>query len=265
MNRPRFRPKVGVALIALGALIYALWNGISRYRIESRINGALSLVDASGNVSSVGTNELLAIGDQAVPVILQWSAGKNPAWYSISEKLFRSLGAGTNPFPNMWQRKENARKVTQILRARASGAVPILRQRLADPEPRVRRFSIHILGAIGPGIGAEAFLIMTNCLQDPDKDVRNDVIWALQFHDVHAYPPEVVLPVFLAGLKDTYKIARENAEIGLVRLSKKDSQTQNAVTDALVKYRLPATSQVWDALARPPASNTNRSPIVDSE
>jgi hypothetical protein len=94
-----------------------------------------------------------------------------------------------------------------------------------------------MLGAIGPAIGKEAFKRMTNCLIDPDQEVRNDVIWSLQFHRAEKYyPPEMLIPVYLAGLHDSYKVARENASIGLKRLGTNALPFKQAIEDAHKKY-----------------------------
>lgn len=200
-------------VLALVVVAYALWTGFRHYQLGCLINDALLLGSPDGTLTSAGTNRIIAIGESAVPIILQWSSGKEPAWYSIYERVFRKLGRKA-PIANRWERKEKARNVAHILQSKAKAAVPTLQVRLNDPDPDVRRFSVHILGAIGPSIGVEAFQQMTNCLQDAENNVRNDVIWALQFHNIHAYPVETLIPVFLAGLQDSFRLTRENAEIG---------------------------------------------------
>jgi HEAT repeat protein len=123
------------------------------------------------------------------------------------------------PFaPINWTNEARARVAFSILRDRAVTAVPELQGRVSHTNRDVRRFSVQMLGAIGPAIGEEAFKRMTNCLSDPDQEVRNDVIWALQFHRPEEYPAEKLIPIYLAGLRDSYHTARENAFIGLKRL-----------------------------------------------
>jgi hypothetical protein len=66
--------------------------------------------------------------------------------------------------------------------------------------------------------GTNVFHALTNCLSDPDQDVRNDLIWTLQFHCPENYPPEKLLPIYVAGLSDSYPVVRQNAMIGLNKL-----------------------------------------------
>src|SRR5437868_6632355 len=91
-----------------------------------------------------------------------------------------------------------------------------------------------MLGAIGPAIGKEAFKKMTNCLSDPDREVRNDVIWTLQFHRPEEYPPRMLIPVYLAGLRDSYQTAKENAFIGLKKLGTNALPFEKAIEDSRV-------------------------------
>jgi len=90
-----------------------------------------------------------------------------------------------------------------------------------------------MLGAIGPAIGIKAFHRMTNRLTDPEDHVRNDVLWALQFHRINEYPAETLLPVFVQGLSDTHEVARQNAILGLVRLGTNAAPARSSIEKAL--------------------------------
>jgi len=74
---------------------------------------------------------------------------------------------------------------------------------------------------------------MTNCLTDPHPDVRNDVVWAIQFHRPEEYPLETLLSVYVCGLQDSYPVARQNAMIGLTRLGEKAAPSRKAIEKAL--------------------------------
>lgn len=222
-----------VVSLAFVVIACALWIGFRQHKLESRINNAFLNATPDGTLTRAGTNTIIVIGESAVPVILQWSSGKEPAWYSIYERVFRKLGRKA-PMANRWERKEKARKVAYILQSKAKAAVPTLLVRLNDPDPEVRRFSVHVLGAIGPSMGTNAFRQMTNCLKDAENNVRNDVLWALQFHNVHAYPAETLIPVFMAGLNDSFRVARQNAETGMKRLMEKDAHAKAAVEKAVL-------------------------------
>jgi hypothetical protein len=90
-----------------------------------------------------------------------------------------------------------------------------------------------MLGAIGPAIGADAFRQMTNCLSDANRDVRNDVVWTLQYHRPEEWPAETLLPVYLQSLKDAYSLPRENALLGFMRLGAKAAPARAAIEKAL--------------------------------
>ncbi|HEX7860464.1 MAG TPA: HEAT repeat domain-containing protein [Verrucomicrobiae bacterium] len=120
-----------------------------------------------------------------------------------------------------------------FLRDRSADAVPALIRRLSEQNPETRRFSIQMLCAIGPAIGADAFQRMTNCLSDPHDEVRNTLIWALQFHRSNEYPAEMLIPVYTAGLAETNKVARQNAMIGFGRLGTNASPAQSVIEAAL--------------------------------
>jgi hypothetical protein len=172
-------------------------------------------------VSAEGTNLILSLGPAAIPVLLDWSMVQRERDVEQLVRQIRDrLKHPAPPFsPVDWTNKERARIAFSILRERAVAAVPELQGRLSHTNRDVRRFSVTMLGAIGPAIGKEAFRRMTDCLSDPDQEVRNDVIWSLQFHRAEEYyPPEMLIPVYLAGLRDSYQTARENAFIGLQKL-----------------------------------------------
>lgn len=213
-----------LALLALAFLRYG--------RIERELSRAVIVKNYSGTVTPEGTNILNALGSDAIPILLRWAAGKQPFWHKAVNPVRVRLGQ--KPLEDDLQaNKEKARAAFFFLRERGQEAVPVLLGRLADPTVATRRFSIHMLGAIGPSIGTNAFHQMTNRLSDADNDIRNDVLWALQFHRCLDYPAGMLIPVFVTGLKDSQVIARQNAMIGLAELGEKAQPAEVAIKAAL--------------------------------
>ena len=212
-------------------LAYGIWTLVQSLRAEREVLRALQLGDPHGRMPPEGTNILVSVCDAAIPVLLRWSHGKDPAWYKAANpvrKYFNLAPLGGKP----WEHKEDARKAFAALRERGASAVPKLLLRLSDPDPDVRRYAVHMLGAIGPSIGSAAFQQMTNCLSDVDDNVRNDVVWALQFHRPSEYPAEALLPVYLSGLRDSFWLARQNAMGGLLLLGEKAAPARPAIEKA---------------------------------
>jgi HEAT repeat protein len=231
---------VFLSLLVL-AFVFPLWSIIHSVKVEQEILRALRLGDQHGRMPPAGTNLLVNLRRSAIPILLRWSYGKDPAWYKAAD-LFRKFLHQPPLGGKRWEHKEDARKAFAALRAHGTPAVPALVRRLSDPDPDVRRYSIHILGAIGPSIGPEAFTQMTNRLTDPDNNGRNDVIWALQFHRPTEYPTKTLIPVFLAGLKDSFHVVRENAINGLLLLGENPS-ARSAIEKALADSDAAVRSQ----------------------
>jgi hypothetical protein len=201
---------------------------------DQHIMIALQSTNQSWEITPQGVETLRRIDQRALPVLLQWSEGRDPRWYKLINRVRKILKMP--PLQNtFWPKKEMARRGFAILRARANPAIPRLLQRLSDTDPSVRRSSVAMLGAIGPPADSEVFRRMTNCLADKDRDVRNDVVWALQFHHPKEYPVQVLLPIYLFGLQDSYSLARQNAMIGLLRMGTNAAparaQIEKALTD----------------------------------
>lgn len=193
---------------------------------------ALQSTNRTGEVTAEGAEILRQVDRRAIPILLRWPAGRDPGWYkwiNPVRKLLKKPPLGGT----FWPRKEMARQGFGILRERATPAVPRLLGRLSDPDRDVRRIAVHMLGAIGPSIGAKAFEQITNCLSDPDQEVRNDVVWAVQFHRPEEYPVETLLSVYLRGLQDSYPVARQNAMIGLTRMGKAAAPGRREIEKAL--------------------------------
>jgi hypothetical protein len=184
-SKRRFIFAVGLALFTF--LIIVMVIAQRRFSISRQVLAASRSTNQFSIVSPSGTNALLTLDERAIPVLLSWSQGHDPLWYKWVDRL-RSL-CRMSPLPSTWfEKSEDARHAFAVLGEHATSAVPALVQQLADPDPNTRRTSIHMLGAIGSSIGREAFQKMTNCLTDPDKDVRNDVVWAIQCHRPQEYP-----------------------------------------------------------------------------
>lgn len=206
---------IGIGLLAL--LLAAPFVQIARYtHAERTLLRALPKLNSYVPITPEGTNLILSVQASAVPVLLHWSAGRDPVWSRLYDTLRTRLRLATVArTPSM--HVEQARVAFTVLRERALSAVPELTRRLSDPHRDVRRYAVHMLAAIGPAIGVDTFHAMTNRLSDTDREVRNDVVWALQFHPAN-YPPDMLIPVYSAGLRDSYNVARQNAIWGLVRL-----------------------------------------------
>jgi len=182
-------------------------------------------------ITSEGTNLILSVQGSAVPVLLQWSVGRDPVWVRLLDKLRARLKLVTIP-RTPWTNVSNARLAFKVLREKAVSVVPELTRRLSDPDRDVRRYAVHMLGAIGPAIGLDAFRAMTNRLSDADDEVRNDVVWALQFNP-QDYPPAMLIAVYATGLRDPYPIARENAMGGFLRLGTNAEPARDLIVAAL--------------------------------
>jgi hypothetical protein len=212
------RRRVAIILIGLLALLIAVpLVQITRYsHAERTLLRAVPSPFSYPPITSEGTNLILSVQGTALPVLLQWSVGREPVWIRVYNALRTRLHLAPISHTT-WTNVHQARIAFSVLRERAVSAMPELTNRLSDPDRDIRRYSVHMLGAIGPSIGLDAFHIMTNRLSDADQDVRNDVIWALQFHP-QEYPATMLIPVYSAGLLDSYHLARENAQQGFVRL-----------------------------------------------
>ena len=77
----------------------------------------------------------------------------------------------------------------------------------------VRQCAASALGFIGPDAKSAASALLVTA-KDRDDQVRNSSLFALSH--IHA-EPELVLPGLIAGLDDSFSIARENAAIALAR------------------------------------------------
>jgi HEAT repeat protein len=175
---------------------------------------------------------LRQVDQRAIPVLGRWSEGRDAIWHkwvNAALKILKKPALGGT----FWPRQEMARKAFTILRERGAPAVPRLLRRLSDPDPDVRRISVQMLGAIGPSIGPQAFQQMTNRLIDTNQDVRNDVVWTIQFHRPEEYPDEILASIYLRELQDAYALARQNAMIGLMRMGKKAAPYRPMIENAL--------------------------------
>ena len=220
-----------LGLAALG-VTFILINVGRDIAAEGQVLAALQSTNQIGDMTSEGIEMLRRIDRRAIPILLRWSEGRDPPSYKLINPV-RKLLKKPPLRGTFWRRKEMARRAFAILRESATPAVPRLLRRLSDPDPTVRRISVQMLGAIGPSIGTHAFHQMTNRLADSDRDVRNDVVWAVQFHRPQDYPVEAVLAVYLHGLQDSYPVARENAMIGLGRMGKKAAPGRPSIEKAL--------------------------------
>jgi hypothetical protein len=209
-----------LALVLIGLVLLLagfLFVQIARYKnAERTLLRAMPPANTYILITPEGTNLILSVQGSAVPVLLHWSVGRDPFWARFFDKVRNRLNLATVP-RSPWSKAHQARLAFTVLREKAVSAVPELTRRLSDPDRDVRRYAVHMLAAIGPAIGPDAFSRMTNCLSDSDREVRNDLIWSLQFHP-YACPPEVQVPIFVAGLRESYVVARQNAIWGLVKL-----------------------------------------------
>jgi hypothetical protein len=225
--------------LALGALasglllvLYAAFVLIREVRTQRTIDRVLSWATPGGALTAEGTNELVAVSKYAVPVLLRWSAGQAPDWLPLANKALTLLRQ-PRLAQDIWKDKEKARVVFSALRTHATPAVPVLAERLSDTNLLTRRFAVQMLGAIGAGMGDDVFRRLTNCLSDADQDVRNELVWTLQFHCSAQYPANRLIPVFRAGLTDTDAIIRQNAMIGFLRLGTNATPAREAIEAAL--------------------------------
>ena len=224
--------RLALVLISLVLLLAGfLFVQIARYKnVEGTLLRAMPPANTYIPITPEGTNLILSVQGSAVPVLLHWSVGRDPFWVRFFDKVRNRLNLATVS-RSPWSKANQARLAFTVLREKAVSAVPELTRRLSDPDRDVRRYAVHMLAAIGPAIGPDAFSKMTNCLSDSDREVRNDVIWSLQFHP-YACPPEVQLPIFVAGLRDSYEVARQNAIWGLVKLSTNAEAARDVIRGA---------------------------------
>lgn len=223
---------LGAAVLVFCGLGFLVWDVARNLEVERELEAVFKTQARDGwNLTPEGTNAVRVIGGRAVPIVLKWSAGPNRGWARhLERKLIKWGWAGGDPVS---VRHAKARMIASILGKEALPAVPTLVRRLDNRDALVRRFAVQLLGAIGPASGMTMFRQMTNRLTDVDKNVRNDVVWTLWFHQIEGYETEQLIPVFIAGLKDNYRIARENGEIGLKKLQEKDERSREAVLKAM--------------------------------
>ena len=223
---------LGAAVLVFCGIGFAVWDAARKLEVERELEAVFKTQVRDGwNLTPEGTNAVRVIGARAVPIVLKWSAGPKRGWARrLERKLIQWGWAGGDPFP---VQHAKARMILSILGEEAIPAVLTLVGRLESKEADARRFAVQLLGAIGPATGAAVFEQMTNCLADVDKDVRNDVVWTLQFHGIDGFEAEQLIPVFVAGMKDSYRLARENGEIGLKKLQEKDERSREAVLKAI--------------------------------
>lgn len=229
-------PKRALILILLGlaaaSLTFIIIHIARDTAAERDVLIALQSTNQFGVVTPEGIEMLRGVDQRAIPALLRWSAGRDPGWYRWVNPMCRWI----NKPPlrtDIWDRKEMARKGFAILRERATAAVPELQSRVADTNRTVRRIGVQMLAAIGPSMGTNAFHQMTNCLADSEPNVRNDVVWGMQFHHPEDYPLGTLLAVYSSGLQDSYRTARQNAMIGLTRLGKKAAPLRTRIEWAL--------------------------------
>ncbi len=198
---------------------------------DRQLISAMQLTNSYGQLTADGSNQVAQIGSKAVPALLRWSAGRYPFWYQWANPVLRLLKRP--PLGgDLFAQRENALKGFFVLGDKAKSAVPQLQVRLGDTNAIVRRFSAQMLGAIGPSIGDQAFQQLTNHLSDPDSDVRNDIVWTIQFHRPDEFPVEKVLSVYAIGLQDAGPIERQNAMIGFLKMGKKAAPCRELIEKA---------------------------------
>ena len=199
---------------------------------DRRLISAMKLAAGYGQLTEAGSNQVVQLGSKAVPTLLRWSAGRYPVWYRWANPVLTllkrpPLGGDLNA------QKEDAMKGFFALGEKAKSAVPQLQARLGDTNADVRRFSAQMLGAIGPSIGDQAFQQLTNHLSDPDSNVRNDIVWTIQWHRPDEFPVEKVLAVYAIGLQDAGHVERQNAMIGFLKMGKKAAPCRDLIEKAL--------------------------------
>src|SRR5687768_9644684 len=209
---------LGAVVLVCCGIGFAVWDAARKLKLERELEVVFKTqARDEWNLTPEGTNAVRVIGARALPVVLKWSAGPKQGWARhLERKLIEWGWAGGDPF-HVQQMK--ARMIVSILGKEAFPVLPTLVRRLEDKDAGVRRCAVQLLGAFGPRIGTTVFHQMTNCLADVDKDVRNDLVWTLQFHGIESFEAEQLIPVFVAGMKDSYRVARENGEIGLKKRS----------------------------------------------
>jgi HEAT repeat protein len=231
MNKARVWILVSFIALALALIAFAV--KVSRdMSTDHQVIAALQSTNQVWEITEQGAEILRRLDRRAIPMLLRLSEGRDPRWYKLVNalrKVFKMPALNST----IWARREMARRGFAALRAHGAPAVPALLQRLHAKDPTVRRFSVQMLGAIGPAIGQEAFRQMTNCLSDANRDVRNDVVWALQFHRPEEYPAETLLAVYLQGLQDPFSLLRQNAMIGFKRMGVKAVPARSAIEKAL--------------------------------
>lgn len=223
---------LGAVVLVFCGIGFAVWDAARKLEVERELEAVFKTQARDGwNLTPEGTNAVRLIGGRAVPIVLKWSAGPKQGWARhLERKLIQWGWTGGDPF-HVQQMK--GRMIVSILGEEAFLVVPTLVRRLEDEDAVVRRFAVQLLGAMGPGVGMTVFQQMTNCLADVDKDVRNDLVWTLQFHGIEGFEAEQLIPIFVAGMKDSYRVARENGEIGLKKLQEKDERSREAVLKAM--------------------------------
>jgi len=200
--------------------------------LDGEVIAALQSTNQFGEITAQGKEALIRVNRRAIPVLLRLSEGKDPKWYKMADPVRRLFKVP--PLKSaIWLKRETARRGFFALRAHAAPAVPGLLNRLSDTDPRVRRFTVQMLGSIGPAMGEKAFQQFTNCLTDPTQDVRNDVLWTIQFHRPEEYPVETLLNIYASGLTDPYWLSRQNAMNGLLKMGKKALPVRSKIEKAL--------------------------------
>lgn len=219
MNRSNFlRLAIAALLLAVTTIVFIAFRRSAEPSYQGQpLSRWLEQVDsnrASATSSEQAKAAIRHIGTKALPTLIRMVQARDSALKQAVLKWSAKQTLIKFDFTPAGTRRNQAQRGYEILGPEARTQVPALGQILTnDGLAGVRQCAASALGWIGPEAkSAAAALLIT--AKDQDTFVRNNSLWALSRIQAD---PGLVLPGLIKGLDDSFKVARENAAIGLAQ------------------------------------------------
>jgi hypothetical protein len=160
-----------------------------------------------------GTVAVRQIGTNALPTLLRLIRTRDSPFKQFVMKWSAKQSLIKFHFVPLEERRFQATSGYEVLGTLARSHIPALSEILTNhPVPGARAQAASALGFIGRDDANLAAPALIKATKDKQDWVRNNSLWASS----RILPdPQLTIPVLIAGLDDSYSIARENAAIGL--------------------------------------------------